>query len=66
MIKKEINTFKSSLKFNECNSIALEFFTRKKPTWPFSFQTENIAWEVWTIKFDLMQLSNENGKLLYF
>jgi autophagy-related protein 101 len=41
--------------------ISLEFFTRKKRSWPLNFQFENIPWEIWTVKIDLMQLSNENG-----
>ena len=41
--------------------ISLEFFTRKRKNWPLNFQSENIPWEIWTIKIDLMQLSNENG-----
>lgn len=42
--------------------ISMEFFTRKKRSWPLNFQFENIPWEIWTIKFDVMELSNENGK----
>lgn len=44
----------------------MEFFTRKKRSWPLNFQFENIPWEIWTIKFDVMELSNENGINLKF
>jgi hypothetical protein len=50
--------------------ISLEFFTRKKRSWPLNFHFENIPWEIWTVKIELMQLSNENGrfkiKIKYF
>ena len=60
-IKRDIDAFKESLKQNESNKISLEFFTKKKRNWPLNFQSENIPWEIWTIKIELMQLSNENG-----
>lgn len=61
-IKKEIEIFKESLKSCESNKISLEFFTKKKKSWPLNFQSENIPWEIWTIKIELMQLCNENEK----
>lgn len=63
-INKEIQGFKESLKLGECNRISLEFYTKKKRSWPLNFQFENIPWEIWTVKIELMQLSNENGILL--
>ena len=60
-INQEIVAFSEALKTTDCNKISLEFFTRKKRNWPLNFQFENIPWEIWTVKIDLMQLSNENG-----
>jgi autophagy-related protein 101 len=60
-LSKEIEQFKDLLKKSEVNKISLEFYTKKKRSWPLNFQFENIPWEIWTIKIELMQLSNENG-----
>jgi autophagy-related protein 101 len=59
-INRDIDHFTEGLKSAECNKISLEFFTKKKRNWPF--QVENIPWEIWTIKIELMQLSNENER----
>lgn len=64
-MNQEIQAFSEGLKQAECNKISLEFYTRKKRSWPLNFQSENIPWEIWTIKIELMQLSNENGWLFY-
>jgi autophagy-related protein 101 len=64
-LKREIDLFKESLKLDESNKISLEFFTKKKRSWPLGFQSENIPWEIWTVKIELMQLSNENGKFYW-
>lgn len=61
-VNQEIASFSEALKASECNKISLEFFTRKKRSWPLNFQFENIPWEIWTVKIDLMQLSNENER----
>ena len=42
--------------------ISLEFYQKKKTRWMFS--TECIPWEVWTIKLDILTLSNESGRSL--
>lgn len=65
-LNQEIAAFTEALKSSECNKISLEFFTRKKRSWPLNFHSENIPWEIWTIKIELMKLSNENGKKLNF
>ncbi len=65
-MNKEIEQFKELLKASDANKISLEFYTKKKRSWPLNFQFENIPWEIWTIKIDLMQLSNENGIALFF
>lgn len=59
-VNQEIVAFSEGLKAAECNKISLEFYTKKKRSWPF--QSENIPWEIWTIKIELMQLSNENER----
>lgn len=61
-VNQEIVSFCEGLKTSECNKISLEFFTRKKRSWPLNFQYENIPWEIWTVKIELMQLSNENER----
>ncbi|CAF0902260.1 unnamed protein product [Brachionus calyciflorus] len=61
-MNQEIIAFSEGLKSGECNKISLEFFTRKKRSWPLNFQSENIPWEIWTVKIELMQLSNENER----
>jgi autophagy-related protein 101 len=61
-VNQEIAVFSEGIKNSECNKISLEFFTRKKRSWPLNFQFENIPWEIWTIKIDLMELSNENER----
>jgi autophagy-related protein 101 len=65
-LNQEIAAFTEALKSSECNKISLEFFTRKKRSWPLNFHSENIPWEIWTIKIELMKLSNENGKKTKF
>lgn len=61
-LNKEISIFKESLKSGESNKISLEFYTKKKKSWPLHFQFENIPWEIWTVKIEIMQLSNENER----
>lgn len=61
-VNQEVMAFVEGLKAAECNKISLEFFTRKKKSWPLNFQSENIPWEIWTIKIELMQLSNEDER----
>lgn len=40
--------------------ISLEFYQRKRNRWPF--QPECIPWEVWTVRVDQLQLSNEDQR----
>lgn len=40
--------------------VALEFYQRKRGRWPFA--TENIPWEVWTLRVNVVSLNNEHGK----
>lgn len=61
-VNQDVLAFAEGLKASDCNKISLEFFTRKKKSWPLNFQSENIPWEIWTVKIELMQLSNENER----
>ena len=61
-IKNEIVAFRDALRSGDVNGsgqIALEFYQRKRPRWPFP--AECIPWEVWTIKVDCISLANEHG-----
>lgn len=65
-IKKEISNFSEQLRSHEsagAGQISLEFFQKKKNRWPF--QAENIPWEVWTVRLDLLELNNEDERQLY-
>ncbi|XP_058442872.1 autophagy-related protein 101 [Malaya genurostris] len=62
-IKKEIGEFSRQLRSNESSGtgqISLEFYQRKKARW--SFLTESIPWEVWTIRLELINLTNEDDR----
>lgn len=64
-IKKEIDGFNSLLRSNEriaSGQISLEFYQKKRAHWPFA--AECIPWEVWTIKTELLSLSNEHERQL--
>nr|CAD7447802.1 unnamed protein product [Timema bartmani] len=66
-LKGVINEFSEVLRGNDgpgTGQISLEFFQKKKNRWPF--QTENIPWEVWTIRLELIKLNNEHGKQFTF
>lgn len=59
-VKKEVSMFSESLLAGtpaESGQISLEFYQRKKTRWPFP--AECSPWEVWTIKLDIMTLTNE-------
>lgn len=64
-IRKEITTFSEQLRSNDSTGsgqISLEFFKRKRSHWPF--QTECIPWEVWTVRLELINLNNEDERLV--
>lgn len=60
MIKKEISKFSDNLRRDHhgCSQITLEFFQRKKSHWPF--QPENIPWEVWNVRIELVKAYNQD------
>ncbi|XP_062701585.1 autophagy-related protein 101 [Aedes albopictus] len=65
-IKREIGEFSRQLRSNESSGtgqISLEFFQRKKAR--FAFLTECIPWEVWTIRLELVNLTNEDDRQIY-
>jgi len=60
ILRKAVVTFAEELKNcpgHKTGQISLEFSQRKKTRWPFPH--ENIPWEVWTIRVELVSLSNE-------
>lgn len=59
-IRKEISGFSEMLRGLEgsgMGQISLEFFQKKPSRW--LFQPECIPWEVWTVRLELISLSNE-------
>ncbi|XP_052901317.1 autophagy-related protein 101 [Anopheles moucheti] len=64
-LRREISNFSRQLRSNDSGGtgqISLEFFQRKKTRWPF--QTDCIPWEVWTIRLELLTLTNEDDWLV--
>lgn len=62
-IKKEISCFSERLRGNESSGsgqISLEFFQKKPKRW--MFQPECVPWEVWTVRLELISLSNEGER----
>lgn len=62
-IKKEISDFSELLRGNEgsgMGQISLEFFQKKPSRW--MFPPESTPWEVWTIRLELISLTNEDEK----
>lgn len=62
-VSREVTVFSESLLGGtsaESGQISLEFYQRKKARWPFP--AECIPWEVWTIKLDIITLSNEHQR----
>jgi autophagy-related protein 101 len=47
---------------NSSGQISLEFFQRKKGTWPFS--SDSIPWEVWILKLNVVTFANEHERLI--
>ncbi|CAH0564539.1 unnamed protein product [Brassicogethes aeneus] len=63
-IKREINGFSERLRNSDCSGngqISLEFFQKKPRAW---FAPECISWEIWTIRLELISLSNEGERQL--
>lgn len=63
-IRREITNFSEKLRNNDSTgsgSISLEFFQRKHRTFPFHFM-ENCPWEVWTVRLDLLNMTNEDER----
>ncbi|KAK7794816.1 hypothetical protein R5R35_005966 [Gryllus longicercus] len=63
VIKNEVSAFLIALRENdgeETGQISLEFFQKKRNRWPFN--TENIPWEVWTIRLHLITVNNEDQR----
>ncbi|VDI40060.1 autophagy-related protein 101, partial [Mytilus galloprovincialis] len=62
-LKGHVSLFRDTLRSQDgpgSGQISLEFYQKKKTRWLFS--PECIPWEVWTIKLDILTLSNESGQ----
>jgi len=59
-LRREISCFRDSLRQQEGQKhgeIKLEFFEKSRRQWPFGEET--VPWEVWNLKVDLLQVTNE-------
>ncbi|XP_071955562.1 autophagy-related protein 101-like [Antedon mediterranea] len=62
-LKKEVAGFKDLMRSTEglqCGQICLEFYQKRKSRWPFP--PENVPWELWIIKVNVISLSNEHER----
>jgi len=60
LMRREVLSFAEDIKSSpgqRSGQISLEFFQRRRTRWPFP--PENIPWEVWTIRVEIVSLSNE-------
>ncbi|CAF0972615.1 unnamed protein product [Didymodactylos carnosus] len=61
-VAEKISQFHDALRSSDgarAGQITLEFYQKKKQRW---FSPESVPWEIWTVKIELMQLTNENEK----
>lgn len=64
LLRREVAAFSGQLKQStglRSGQISLEFFQRKRTRWPFP--PENIPWEVWTVRLEVVSLANEHERL---
>jgi len=64
LLRREVSEFAEELKRSsglKSGQISLEFFQRKRTRWPFP--AENIPWEVWTVRVEIVSLANESERL---
>lgn len=62
-LRREISCFSELLRGNEgagMGQISLEFFQKKPSRW--LWQEEQIPWEVWTVRLELIALQNEDER----
>jgi len=60
LMRREVLAFAEDLKKSQghkTGQISLEFYQKRRTRWPFPH--ENIPWEVWTIKVEVVSLQNE-------
>lgn len=60
LLRREVVSFSEDLKRSpglKAGQISLEFYQRRRTRWPFP--PENIPWEVWTIRVEIISLGNE-------
>jgi len=63
LLRQEIAAFSDDLKRSaglKSGQISLEFFQRRRTRWPFP--PENIPWEVWTVRVEIVTLGNEQER----
>ena len=62
-IRKQVREFKDALREDsgsKSGQISLEFYQKKKGKWLFG--AESVPWEIWTIKLNVINLSNEHER----
>ena len=62
-LKRQIAAFKDALRSGDgtrSGQIALEFYQKRKGRWPFGM--ECIPWEIWSLKLNVITLSNEHER----
>lgn len=62
-IRKQVREFKDALRENrntKSGQISLEFYQKRKGKWLFG--VECVPWEIWTIKLNIVSLSNEHER----
>lgn len=62
-LRRQVAEFRESLKSPEglrSGQISIEFYQKKKTRWPFGM--ENIPWEIWTVKLNVVTLANEHER----
>ncbi|EDO31926.1 predicted protein [Nematostella vectensis] len=62
-LKRQVLGFKDALRGNKgsrSGQISLEFYQKRKGRWPFG--VECVPWEIWTLKVNIITLSNEHER----
>jgi len=66
-LRQEVQAFSNDLKqtdggrnVSRSGQVSLEFYQKRRTRWPFS--SDNIPWEVWTIRTDVVHFTNEQDR----
>ncbi|XP_066984327.1 autophagy-related protein 101 [Macrobrachium rosenbergii] len=65
-IRREVSGFCEAIRALDApsnGSVALEFYQRKRGRWPFA--SENIPWEIWTLRINVVSLNNESERQVW-